>query len=82
MEQQTLTISSDLYQRLQVGAQLRGVSVEQLVAQAVDEWERRDAELKRRAEAVDEANQIYERMRAKYGQMPDSAELIREDRER
>lgn len=82
MEQQTLTISSDLYHRLQVGAQMRGLSVEQLVAQAVDEWERRDAELQRRAEAVDEANRIYERMRAKYGQMRDSAELIREDRER
>lgn len=79
MNQETLTISSDLYHRLQTGAATRGVSIEQLVAQAVDEWER---ELNRRAEVGREIDEIYEQMRAKYGLMPDSAELIREDRER
>jgi len=85
---QTLTISENLYGRLQTGAQLHGLSVEQLIEQLFEEWERKDAELKRRKdaelkrreEAVDRVNEIYERMRAKYGQMPDSVELLREDR--
>jgi hypothetical protein len=79
---QMLAISEDLYSRLQTGAQLRGLSIEQLIEQVVDEWERKDSELRRRAQVVDEINEIYEEMRAKYGQMPDSVELIREDRER
>ncbi|MCI0523858.1 MAG: hypothetical protein L0Y75_01215 [Acidobacteria bacterium] len=79
---QMLAISEDLYSRLQTGAQLHGLSVEQLIEQLFEEWEQKDAELKRREEAVDRVNEIYERMRAKYGQMPDSVELIREDRER
>ena len=78
----TLTISENLYSRLEAGAQLRGLSIEQLIEQVVDEWERKESELKRRAEVVEEIDEIYERMRAKYGMMPDSAELIREDRER
>ncbi len=79
---QTLAISEDLYNRLQFSAQLLGVSIEQLIERLFEEWERRDAELRRREEAVDRVNKTYERMQAKYGQMPDSAELIREDRER
>lgn len=78
MNQQTLTISADLYDRLVAEAQLRGITVEQLLA----EWERRDSEIKRRQEAGRRADEIFERMAAKYGVMPDSAELIREDRER
>jgi hypothetical protein len=78
MNQQTLTISADLYDRLVAEAQLRGITVEQLLA----EWERRDSEIRRRQEAGRRADEIFERMAAKYGMMPDSAELIREDRER
>lgn len=79
---QTLTISESLYSRLQTGAQLRGLSIEQLIEQVVEEWERKESELRRRAQVVEEIDEIYEKMRAKYGQMPDSVELIREDRER
>ena len=78
MNQQTLTISADLYDRLVAEAQLRGITIEQLL----EEWERRDSELRRRQEAGRRADEIFDRMAAKYGMMPDSAELIREDRER
>jgi len=74
---QTLTISESLYSRLEAEARLRGVSIEQLL----EEWERRESEIKRRQEAGQRVNEIFERMSAKYGVMPDSAELIREDRE-
>ncbi|MCG3160184.1 MAG: hypothetical protein JMDDDDMK_01220 [Acidobacteria bacterium] len=85
---QTLAISESLYSRLQTDAQLLGLTIEQLIEQAVEEWKQKDAELKhraelkRRGEEVDRINAIYERMKAKYGRMPDSVELIREDRER
>jgi hypothetical protein len=59
-------------------AQLRGISVEELL----DEWERKDSEIRRRQEVGREIDEIFERMAAKYAVMPDSAELIREDRER
>lgn len=78
MSQQTLTISADLYDCLMAEAQLRGISVEELL----DEWERKDSEIRRRQEVGREIDEIFERMAAKYAVMPDSAELIREDRER
>jgi hypothetical protein len=78
MNQQTLTISVELYERLVAEAQLRGITIEQLL----EEWERKDSEIRRRQEAGQRADEIFERMAAKYGMMPDSAELIREDRER
>lgn len=78
MNQQTLTISADFYKRLVAEAQLRRVTIEQLL----EEWERMDSEIRRRQEAGRRADEIFERMAAKYGMMPDSAELIREDRER
>ncbi len=47
MNQQTLTISADLYNRLVAEAQLRGISIEQLL----EEWEWRDSKIRRRQEA-------------------------------
>jgi hypothetical protein len=78
MNQQTLTISVELYERLVAEAHLRGITIEQLL----EEWERKDSEIRRRQEAGQRADEIFERMAAKYGMMPDSAELIREDRKR
>jgi deoxyribodipyrimidine photolyase-like uncharacterized protein len=78
----TLTISENLYSRLLSVSQARGLSIEELVEKAIDEWESQDAELKRREEAVDRIVALRERMRVKYGMMPDSVELIRQDRER
>jgi predicted ATP-binding protein involved in virulence len=78
MEQQTLTISESLYNRLAAVAQLREVGIEQLL----EEWERRYSEIRRHHEAVREINELRERIFAKHGVMPDSTKLIREDRER
>jgi hypothetical protein len=78
MNQQTLTISADLYNRLVAESQLRGITIEQLL----EEWERRESEIRRRHEVVREINELRESLFAKYGEMPDSTELIREDRER
>jgi hypothetical protein len=74
---QTLNIPEDLYARLELTARLRGVSI----AQLLEEWAQRDAELKRRIEVGQRVDAIFERMQAKYGVMPDSAELVRADRE-
>jgi hypothetical protein len=78
MNQQTLVISEDLLNRLAAEARLRGLSIEQLI----ENWERKESELRRREEAVRRIDEIYEDMAAKYGELPDSAELVREDRER
>lgn len=75
---QMLTISENLYNRLATEAQLRNLSIEQLL----DEWERRESELKRREETVREINELREQIFAKHGEMPDSVELLREDRSR
>ena len=77
MNQETLIISEDLYLRIKTTAQLRGVSIEQLL----EEWEQRDREIERRQEAGREIKAFFAEMKAKYGLMPDSAELIREDRD-
>jgi len=74
----TLTISEALHARLEAEARLRGLSVEQLL----EDCERKESEIKRREEAVRGIRDLHERIRAKYGEMPDSVELIREDRER
>ncbi|MGE0881982.1 MAG: hypothetical protein AB7P14_00430 [Blastocatellales bacterium] len=78
MDQQTLTISDALYNRLQAEAQLRGISIEQLI----EEWERHESEIRRRHDVVSEIRERRDRIRAQYGEMPDSTEMIREDRER
>ena len=44
--------------------------------------ERQDDDLLKRREVVQRIKEFREQMFAKYGEMPDSAELIREDRER
>jgi hypothetical protein len=89
----TLTIPDALYQRLEAAARSRGLeSVERLIEQ----WDlptpagpppaapaRPDeAELRRRDEVVRRIDELRERLFLKYGTMPDSTDLIREDRER
>jgi hypothetical protein len=74
----TLTISEALYARLDAAARARGLgSIEQLLEQ----WQGREDELFRRQEAVQQIDALRERLRVTYGEMPDSAELVREDRE-
>jgi hypothetical protein len=78
MEQQTLIISEDLYNRITADAALQGVSIEQLL----DEWERRESELQQRRRLGREIDELREKIFAKHGVMPDSTELLREDRAR
>lgn len=77
MNQQTLTISEALYNRLAAEARLRGVSIEQLL----EEWESRESEIRRRQEAGRRIRELRDQIFARHGEMPDSAELIREDRD-
>lgn len=73
MSQQQVMISDALLNRLESRAQLHGVSLEQLLEQ----WE----QFEQRQEAGRRVKETFRLMREKYGLMPDSAELIREDRD-
>ena len=74
----TLTISDELYARLEKEAQIRGLSIEHLI----EEWERSEASLLERKDVVSEINTLREHLFSKYGEMPDSSDLVREDRAR
>lgn len=75
---QVLTISEALYARLESVAQLRGLSIEQLL----EEWAEQENELSRRRQIVQQIDQLRERLFVKYGEMPDSTELLWADRGR
>ncbi len=73
---QTLILSDTLYGQLEAAARARGLSsVEELIRQWVDE-------LYRRQETVRRIDLLREKLFAKYGEMSDSVELVRADRER
>lgn len=75
----TLTIKDELYQRLKAEAGARGLeSIEQLLEQHASNG----ADLGQRSEAVKDIDLLRNRLLAKYGEMPDSTNLIREDRAR
>ncbi|MBV9957543.1 MAG: hypothetical protein JO360_03945 [Acidobacteria bacterium] len=73
-----LTISDELYARLEKEAQARGLSIERLI----EEWEQIEAQLILRRGVVQEVDTLREKLFSKYGEMPDSTELIIEDRVR
>jgi len=80
----SITVSEETYNKLKASAQARGKeNVEQLLEDWVDEqaieWQK---ELNRRKEVGREIEAFREKMHEKYGVMPDSTELIREDRQR
>lgn len=76
---QTLTISDVLYIQLETTARMRGLSnIEQLL----ELWQSKENELHQRQETVRRIDALRERIFATYGEMPDSAALIRQDRER
>lgn len=75
----TLTISDELYARLESEARDRGLkSVEELL----DRFQSLEADIAQRKEAVRQIDFLRARLFARYGQMPDSVELLREDRAR
>ncbi len=71
----TLTISDTTYKKLKNVAQSKGFED---VEKFLDEWE--ELELVNRREIVDRILEFQDKMGEKYGVMPDSTELIREDR--
>ena len=83
----TVTLPDRVYERLEAVARDRGLeSVEQLLDQwplhSVEPSPLSEEELRQRQELVDEIDAIREDALAACGVMPDSVELIREDRER
>ena len=75
----TLTISDDLYARLESEARSRGLTtVEELLAGL----QIREADIARREEVVRQVDHLRESLFARYGQMSDSVDLLREDRAR
>lgn len=75
----TLTIPDALYARPEAAARARGLSgVEQLL----EEWPFSHDELQHRQDVVRQIDALRERLFAKYGEMPESVDLIRVDRER
>lgn len=75
---QTLTISDELYERLMAEAAARGQTIEQLLEQHAQNG----TDLQSGAETVKQIDQLRNHLFSKYGKMPDSTPLIREDRTR
>ena len=76
---QTLIISDELYARLQAAAQQRGLS---RIEQLLDLWQTNEEEVRQRQQAVQQIDRVRERLFHAYGEMSDSVNLIREDRNR
>lgn len=75
----TLTLPDKLYERLESLARSRGLgSIEELLEQ----WQSDAQELEQRRETVQRIDALREELFARYGEMPDSTPLIREDRDR
>lgn len=75
----TLTIPDELYERLEAAARARGLeNVERLL----DEVGQNGGALNRRKEVVNGIDRLRARIFAQYGELPDSVELVREDRAR
>ena len=81
---QTLTISDELYARLEAEARQKSAgSIEQLL-ERTHRPERRlsSEELRRRQELGRLADELSDRIATQCGILPDSTPLVREDRER
>jgi hypothetical protein len=76
---QTLTISDDLYMRLEAAARARGLNN---VQQLLENWQAREEERFQREMIVRKIDVLREQLYEKYGEFPDSTELVRADRER
>ncbi|MDQ3706180.1 MAG: hypothetical protein M3437_13405 [Chloroflexota bacterium] len=74
----TLTLSDDIYHWLQEEAATRGVGSVELALEQI----RREGRIRRRQQVGKRIDEHREQLFAKYGVMPDSTELVREDRER
>jgi len=76
---QTLTISDTLYARLELATRQRGLnSIEQLL----ERWHFWDFEPSPRQATVQKIDALRQQLFETYGEMPDSVDIIREDRGR
>jgi hypothetical protein len=75
----TVTISDELYEKLTTAMQEQGL---QSIEQLLELWQAHEAQCRRRQEIVRGIDVLRDRLYAQYGEMPDSVELIREDRAR
>jgi predicted CopG family antitoxin len=75
----TLTISDELYERLESEARKRGVKT---VEELLDRMQSLETHIPLRENVVRQIDVLRERLFARYGEMPDSVELVREDRAR
>ena len=73
----TLTVSDETFKKLENVARSRGFED---VGKFLDEWE--ELEFANRREVVEDIRLFRERMKEKYGVIPDSTEMLREDRMR
>lgn len=80
----TITVSEETFRKLEDAARSKGkASVEQSLDDlSLPSPDLSAEELVRRKEVVREIREFRNRMKDKYGVMPDSTPLIREDRER
>jgi predicted CopG family antitoxin len=79
----TITVSDQAYARLEAEAKKRGMNDVAQLLEKMDEWrEAASEEDIQREAAVQRILDLRAEFVAAYGEMPDSAELIREDRER
>ena len=76
---QTLTISDALYSRLVASAKQHGF---QNIEQLLEAWQMSEDELQRRLHAVQQIDAVRERLFVTYSEMPDSVDILREDRAR
>jgi hypothetical protein len=75
----TLTISDELYARLESEARKRGVET---IEELLDLLQLLETDLAPRENVVRQIDLLRDRLFARYGEMPDSVELLREDRAR
>ena len=75
----TITISDELYARLEAKAQMQGLDT---VEQLLERLHPAEPELLHRRKVVQQIDNLRNRLFAQYGEMPDSVELLREDRAR
>ena len=73
----TLTVSEETFKKLENVARSRGFED---VGKFLDEWE--ELEFANRREVVEDILEFHEKMKEKYGVMPNSTEMLREDRMR
>jgi hypothetical protein len=75
----TITIPDDIYDRLDMEARAKGLSIEQLLRSW---WTGGVASPGANREAFARVAALGDELSARYGKMPDSTDLVREDRAR